>query len=153
MGYPTPALPAGMTNQEALYYIDPKSIVVDKVEFVFQILMILAYGCIKVSITLFYRRVFVVHTGTIFNYASKAMLAILGLWTLTFTLIMIFGCGGDFWAVWASRYYQSIYCKTLASSSEYSFVISDLILDFLVILMPLPLVSFSPAAMQQKQAN
>ena len=102
--------------------------------------MMVAYGLIKLSITTFYRRLFVTNKGTVFDTVSKGMVLAILLWTIAFVLMVIFDCGIEFWANWGSTTAQLKYCP-IGFTSEYGLAISDLVLDIFVILLPLPLVS------------
>ena len=158
MGYPTPPPPANLTPEEQASYIAPSTKLNEKVStrchestllphllteleliFPFQIFMMLAYFFIKTSIVAFYRRLFVAHKRTVFDWMTKVMLVLIPLWALAFILLVIFSCGSRLWANWGSQADQAKYCPA-AFKNEYGFAISDLILDAFIFLMPLPLV-------------
>ena len=104
--------------------------------------MMIAYGLIKLSIITFYRRLFVVNRGTIFDIMTKVGEVIVILWTMAFILMLIFSCRTDFWANWGSVLIQLQHCP-ITFTCAYGMAISDLILDIIVILMPLPRVRIS----------
>jgi hypothetical protein len=58
--------------------------------------MVLAYGCIKMSIVAFYRRLFVVDKRSMFGIVTFVTLIVLILWSLSFILLVIFLCGTYF---------------------------------------------------------
>jgi len=99
----------------------------------------LAYGCIKLSVIAFYRRLFVTNRNTFFDILSKVMATVTFLWALAFLLIVIFPCKTAFYANWASDEVSLEHCS-IGFTSEYGLAISDLILDLIIILMPLPLI-------------
>ena len=101
--------------------------------------MMIAYGCIKLSIVAFYRRLFVVSKGTVFDIVTKVTMVIIFLWSFTFILMIIFDCGTHFWANWGSTPDQLELCP-IPFTSEYRLTISDLILDVFIFLMPIPRV-------------
>ena len=141
MGLPTPTPPSNLTTaDEILYYVDPTTVLLEKIEFAYQILMMIAYGSIKLSIIFFYRRIFVPQRGTVFDIVCTVTIVVVFLWTLAFILMIIFPCGALLWPNWGSTGDQLALCPIIFTS-EYGLVVSDLILDFWVILLPLPLVS------------
>lgn len=101
--------------------------------------MMLAYCFIKLSIIAFYRRLFVVHSKTVFDIATKVMAAIVVAWSICFTLMIIFACGSHFSSNWGNGVMQAANCPT-GFTSEYGLVISDLIIDVFIFVMPMPLI-------------
>ncbi|CAD6593849.1 MAG: hypothetical protein ASARMPREDX12_007700 [Alectoria sarmentosa] len=140
LGYPTPEGPASLTSFEQLSYIDPRSILVLKLQFAFQLIMMLSNGFIKLSIVAFYRRIFVTRKNSVFDIVTKILASVIFLWTITYILIDVFACGGHVTANWGSLDEQSKYCDTIGYTSEEGFAVSDLIIDIFVIASPLPLV-------------
>ena len=106
----------------------------------------LAYDFIKLSIILLYRRIFVAHKRSAFDILSMILGAIILLWTLAFLLIDILACGTHVKASWGPLAEQLEYCPD-GYTSEYGFAISDMLIDFLILIMPIP--SVGPIAMQQ----
>ena len=93
--------------------------------------MMIAYGCIKLSIVAFYRR--------LFDITTKVTMLVIFLWSIAFILMIIFACGTYFWANWGSTLDQLKFCP-IAFTSEYGLTISDLILDVFIFFMPIPQV-------------
>ena len=110
--------------------------------------MMLAYGCVKLSIVAFYRRLFVVNSNTPFNIATKVMGVIIIGWTIAFFLMVVFACGTHFSANWGSTPSQLEFCP-IGFTSEYGLVISDLIIDVVIFFLPLPLVSHDAGRLPQ----
>lgn len=102
--------------------------------------MVPANGCIKLSAILFYRRIFVVNKWSPFDVVTKISLIVMTIWTAAFFLATIFGCGQHFNYPWAPLLYISE-CNT--NTRLDALMISDLITDVFVWLLPLPVVSFS----------
>ena len=100
----------------------------------------LSYGFTKLSIIAFYRRIFVSRPNAPFDVAAKVLGVVTLLWTICYVLIDIFACGSHVTANWGPLSEQLEYCP-VGYTSEYGFVISDLILDFALLVMPLPVVS------------
>ena len=104
--------------------------------------MLLNYGFLKLSITFFYRRIFVSARGTLFDWATKITIAIVIMWTIGFVFATIFNCGTHVSAIWANVQHDLAYC----ADSKYftrALVVSDLITDVIVLCLPLPVVSSS----------
>ncbi|KAF2819252.1 hypothetical protein CC86DRAFT_460678 [Ophiobolus disseminans] len=133
MGKPTPPPPSDLTEEAALSYIDPGYELLEK------IFMMLAYGCIKMSIVAFYRRLFVVNKKSVFAIVITVTQVVLVLWTLAFILLIIFPCGNHIWANWGSSGDQLALCPVVFTS-EYGLTGSDLILDLYIFILPLPSV-------------
>ena len=104
-------------------------------------IMMLSNGFIKLSIVAFYRRLFVAHKNSVFDLVTKTLALEIFLWAFTFFLIDIFACGGHVTASWGPLEEQSKYCDTIGYTSEEGFAVSDLIIDVLVLVSPLPIVS------------
>ena len=118
--------------------------------------MTLAFGCIKLSIIVFYRSLFVVYKSTFFEYLDVRIIFnmrnrstfdhlsnILGIltfiWTIAFTLAGIFQCGTHFTANWGPLDDVEKYCQS-GYSSTYGSVISDVIIDVFILILPIPSV-------------
>lgn len=99
--------------------------------------MIPANGCIKLSAILFYRRVFVVNKRSTFDIVTKLSLIVMAMWTVAFFLATIFGCGKHFAYPWAPLLYISE-CNT--NTRLDALMISDLMTDVFVWLLPIPVV-------------
>ena len=103
-------------------------------------MMVLAYGFIKLSIIFFVRRIFNVTNGTWFNVFSTALVIIDIVWTLGFFLAFLCGCKTRTWANWSTLEDVTIYCGN-GLAAEMALVCSDLIIDILTFILPLPMVS------------
>ncbi|KAL5118938.1 hypothetical protein ACEQ8H_003067 [Pleosporales sp. CAS-2024a] len=139
MGQPTPPPPANLTPDQSLTYMDPGYELLEKIQFPFQICMMIAYACIKMSIVAFYRRLFVTDKRSVFAILTLVTQAVLVLWSLAFILLVIFPCGRHLWANWGSSEAQLELCPVVFTS-EYGLTGSDLILDVYIFLLPLPSV-------------
>ena len=97
------------------------------------------FGLVKLSIVFFYRRIFCSFSRGAFDIATKIMIVIILLWTIGFTLALVFECGDRFWALFGSAQNLIQYCvKTLQLAQ--AFVISDVITDLMILCLPLPMV-------------
>lgn len=95
--------------------------------------MILSFGIIKLSITLYYRRIFVGVKGTLFDWITRTAIVIVVLWTIACLLGTLLSCGTHFYANWGS------YCGAMTDITN-AFVVSDLITDIMILCLPLPVV-------------
>lgn len=107
-------------------------------------LTVVAYGCIKLSVLFFYRRLFVNGTSRTFDYITKVAIGIIAAWTLAFFFAEIFFCGVHPERDWGPL----IDLKSCVDGFKYDdgFFISDLITDILVICLPIPLVNYPPCS-------
>ena len=100
----------------------------------------MSYGFIKLSVTFFYRRIFVAKPWSIFDIVTKITIVLIVLWTLVFFLIQVAGCGKNISYNWGPLE-DSYHCLGELPELE-ALMISDFITDLFVILFPFPLVSF-----------
>lgn len=106
-------------------------------KYVFNSVQVLILGLMKLSVILFYRRIF---RGRIFDLCSKAMITIVGVWTTSFVFAFLFSCGTKFWALWSRLIDLLTYCAD--SSLIYrTMSISDVVTDIIILSIPLPNVS------------
>ncbi|CAD6442781.1 52bb9083-da87-4a05-81e2-c3b26ebec9d6 [Sclerotinia trifoliorum] len=138
IGYRTPPSSA-TTPEEVLSEIDPKTSIVEQVEYAVTLLMILTYGFIKCSIVLFYRRVFVVDNGSAFSILVWISFGIVVAWTITFFLLFLFLCGTHFSAAWGSRAGLIRYCSNSLKKEE-GLYISEFLINILLVVMPMPMI-------------
>ena len=108
--------------------------------------MVLAFGMIKLSITFYCRRIFVIGRGSLFDWITKVAIAIVLLWTIGCLFAFIFSCGTHIFANWGSSQDWVTYCGPSEDVNS-AFVISDLITDVMVLCMPLPVVSAQSAGL------
>ena len=105
------------------------------------LIQILILGLVKLSFLFLYRRVFNTGSGGLFNIATKGLIGVVIVWTISLFFAHLFMCGVHF-----SAFYilppkeEKLYCvNTTMLNVAYS--ISDVIIDILTIILPLPLVS------------
>ncbi|TGO09882.1 hypothetical protein BTUL_0151g00240 [Botrytis tulipae] len=136
LGYPTPQLP-NATPESQLTQIVPAQTLVELLDWIIWLLMIPANGLIKLSAIFLYRRLFVVNKGTTFDIITKAFIVICSLWTVAFWFATIFGCGTHFTNPWKPLIFI-MECNTNMRLD--GLMISDLITDIMVWLLPMPVV-------------
>ncbi|KAK0511778.1 hypothetical protein JMJ35_006351 [Cladonia borealis] len=139
MGYRTPAPPLYLSPLERALYLDPTTVLVEKILFPALIILTLALGFIKLSILSFYRRIFVINRGSTMDIITKLSMSVILLWTIAFVLLTTFCCGTKFAANWGSIPEQLQNCP-VGSTNKYGLAISDLILDLFIFILPLPFI-------------
>ncbi|KAB8302374.1 hypothetical protein EYC80_005800 [Monilinia laxa] len=104
-----------------------------------ELLQIPALGFVKLSLILFYRRVFTRNAAPRFNVVTWFMIFIIILWTLSFFLSILFICGTDFSTYWTSTIVEKEHCVD-TSKLHNAFAISDVVTDFVIISLPVPMI-------------
>lgn len=102
-----------------------------------EVITTLNLGVVKISILLFYRRLFIVRP---FKIASAVMITIVAGWAVSFTIAMVAQCNPPsyFWRLFEKDY--PTHCIDVFVMYE-GLAISDLILDVLVLALPIPMVA------------
>ncbi|KAK9771884.1 putative Integral membrane protein [Seiridium cardinale] len=132
-GYPTP-VPDGTDASEASgLFLEAY------IEFALQFIQVFAYGFVKAGVICFCRRIFVGHKNSAFDWASKVLIAMVVLWSVGFWMALVVGCGKSVELHWAPlQVLVEAGCD--ASTPEEAMVISDLILDLFILILPLPAI-------------
>ncbi|MCJ1265865.1 hypothetical protein MMC22_005746 [Lobaria immixta] len=138
IAYPAP-YNGDLTPEEKMTYLDPIIELSGKIQSAFVVLMVLAFGIIKLSITLYYRRIFVGIKGTLFDWITKVAIVIVVLWTIACLVSSIFSCGAHFSANWGTFQDVVKYCGAMTNITN-AFVVSDLITDIMILCLPLPVI-------------
>ncbi|KAI1384737.1 uncharacterized protein F4822DRAFT_371725 [Hypoxylon trugodes] len=139
VGYPTPPPPD--SDPELVFtWRDPKITMVQKVQFVTQLLMIATYGFIKLSIIFFYRRIFIMNAGDRFNLVTIICACAIVAWTLAYIFAVAFDCGTHWGAHWGAVADLFAYCHGGFEVQQIveSLLITDLITDVIIIALPMP---------------
>ena len=114
-----------------------------QLEWAFHMMQVLHLGFIKLSFVFFCRRIFLIDRYSAFGITSLVMITVIISWTLAVFWTFFFACKGTFSAWWISVKTMQSSCVALVSFEE-AFVISDFIIDLMVVIMPIPMVSFFP---------
>ncbi|KAF6225577.1 hypothetical protein HO133_009577 [Letharia lupina] len=130
IAHTTPPNPNAASKDAQLYQITPPQELVEKIEFVFFLISVVAYGFIKLSVLFFYRRIFVKGASAKFDIVSKVAIWITSAWTIAFFLIQLFKCGRYIDSEWGPL----IDASRCLDSFQYTdaLFVSDLITDLLV---------------------
>ncbi|KAI1412050.1 hypothetical protein F5Y13DRAFT_180402 [Hypoxylon sp. FL1857] len=135
VGHPTPTPSGTASPEEYMRYMGSQG----KIEFAIQVLTCFSHGSIKTSIIFFARRIFVSHRYSPFDRASWILIILSIAWSATFLAIVIFSCGKNLPLRWAPI--QSVDGQECGiSKPQEALVISDFILDFFIIILPIPSV-------------
>ncbi|TGO68721.1 hypothetical protein BELL_0813g00020 [Botrytis elliptica] len=136
------------TNKKILGYPTPsdKSLALEtapiasKLYFAFDLFSILTLGCVKISALCFYYRIFCEHgRRTAFRILVIISIVVCSLWVTAFCILLGLSCGSHFSALWTSSKAVFLqYCGTRPHQFLLSLSISDFILDFWIIALPIP---------------
>lgn len=96
----------------------------------------LAFGVIKISVLLAYRRIF---RGKAFNIVSLCMIVICTLLALAFLITSALQCHVRNWSLKYVAWSHRRHCIQAATSWS-GYAISDVITDLIILLIPLPLI-------------
>lgn len=99
----------------------------------------LALGCTKLSFLLFYKRIFVVNRTSKTNIVLAGMCVFVFLWMWGFFFTFLFMCRLDFWALWTTARAILDHCIP-DSPPNLAIVITDVIADVAIAVIPIPLV-------------
>lgn len=146
VGYKTPFTGDPNDPLAALTQTNAGIRITSQVEWALQMMQVLELGCIKLSFTFFYRRIFVTRgRNSFFNVLTWGTIALVSAWMTAFFFALLFACkgySGDWSAWWGSIIDLTTKCvKT--EKLETGLVVSDFLTDVLILLMPIPNVSSS----------
>jgi hypothetical protein len=110
-----------------------------QLQWAYIMLLPIALGCTKASFLFLYRRIFVVELVSKTNIFIVSIIVIDVLWMLGFSLAGLFECGTKFWAM---QTYLQAFLDNCVDDLQLSLAlaVSDLILDVIILLIPLPLI-------------
>ena len=109
---------------------------IEQCRYAILILTTLNAGIVKISIVLFYRRLFPVQS---FKIASRFLIGFLVLWTITFVSAMAAQCTPPHYAWDLFEFEYSLKCMNVLAMYQ-GMAYSDLILDVVVLAFPIPMV-------------
>ena len=105
----------------------------------FEIIEIPALGLTKLSFVFFFRRVFNTRITRWYDILTSGMIVITTAWTAAFFFAFLFICGSKPQLFWASAKIEKAKCVRTQLLHD-SFVISDVILDVMILSMSIPIV-------------
>ncbi|KAE8163761.1 hypothetical protein BDV40DRAFT_132132 [Aspergillus tamarii] len=148
LAYPTPPYSSDSPIAQLTELSDAQK-TVELVDWITWVLMIPANGLIKLSSLFLYRRLFVVSQEKVFGITTWALIGVCTLWTVGFFFATIFGCGRHFTYPWGPLT-QIGSCNTNARLE--ALMISDLITDILVWVLPVPMIWKTQMKLGRKMA-
>lgn len=98
-----------------------------------------ALGFIKLSFLFFYRRIFIKSASRHFRIISLSVILIVTIWILGFFFSYLFACKSHMSYYWTSTIKEEHYCVN-AKKLHLGYSISDVLLDIIIIVIPIPLV-------------
>ena len=107
-----------------------------QLQYISYVIMDIAFGIIKLSVILLYRRIFI---SSFFQVWSSTVCGLIILWLISFTFAFGFQCGTDASRLWRSTKDSTSYCIHTTPISM-AFAVSDLVTDLLVLAIPIPFV-------------
>lgn len=114
------------------------------IQYLMDLLSVWGLGLIKLSILLFYRKIFCgAGVGrTMFDYTTRFMIGLIIIWTVAFGFGFIFICKTNFSAAWGTLAGLKKNCSGLLPFLQ-GFGISDFITDVMILALPIPKVRIS----------
>ncbi|PVH98562.1 hypothetical protein DM02DRAFT_673339 [Periconia macrospinosa] len=144
LGHPTPKVEG--TSQLAAS--SRQQTITRKAFFIITLISTPTLTFLKLSCVFFYKRVFATGSGPAVNIAIHALTAITILWGCGFFFGWLFGCGTHFDYYWTSLENQ-LKCPADLAKINLSLAISNFLIDFMLMLLPIPLI----ASLQISKAN
>ena len=104
-----------------------------------ELMQIPALGLVKLSFMFFYRRIFNNGRGKVFANLTWGLIAVIITWIIGFFFAYVFICKGHPSYYWLSLADETAYCVN-STNLHLGYAISDFLLDFIILLFPMPLV-------------
>ncbi|KAI9666120.1 MAG: hypothetical protein M1821_004055 [Bathelium mastoideum] len=137
LGHPTPHPP---NSVNIIQYGSQETHVVGITEFAHYVIGSLQLLCVKCSVLFFYRRIFCPHHKTsVFSLITIGSLIIVTLWAIGFLFATIFQCGTKFYSAWSTPLNYELNCPRV-DKKNVAFGISDFIIDFWIVILPIPVI-------------
>ncbi|KAA8570253.1 hypothetical protein EYC84_002565 [Monilinia fructicola] len=133
LGQPTPL---GDGPLGFFHVLNDAIVTTEKIKYAFNLLQMIAFGAVKLSVLFFYRRIF---RGKIFDIASWTMIGVVLVWTFGFFFTMMFECRTEFWAFWSTLSDLLTHCLDDVKFQRV-LSISDVVSDILILLIPIPII-------------
>lgn len=131
----------GKSNESHISRVEFNSFI--QIYWAFSLMMVVAYGCIKLSLIFFYRRLFIINRGTFFDMVTRIAIVFVILWTIGFLFTELFECGSHFDAIWGNVLKNAKYCPGFLKNALALFI-TDFATDVMILAMPIPVVRAHP---------
>lgn len=105
----------------------------------FELQQIPALGLVKLSVVLFYRRIFNTGATSWHHWSTVVMLSVVTAWSIAFFLSFLFICRGTPADYWISAKTEKAHCVA-TQKLHLGFAISDTILDCFIMIMAIPMI-------------
>ena len=166
-GYPTPSAPnaasslsfqseaatlagkvsAIITHPVNRIFLTEKTPNFHQLQYAFQLNQTISLALVKISVLLFYRRIFRSRsTTTAFNVTITVWIIVVAMWAVAFFFALLFACRLHFFAIWTNAQNLLLNCVNTIKLGE-GWVISDFITDIVTLVIPLPMVNDSLGVM------
>ncbi|KAI3326761.1 hypothetical protein HD806DRAFT_417342 [Xylariaceae sp. AK1471] len=126
-------------NGNPLDITTPQISLIYKIQWAFDLMLPLAFGCIKASFLFFYLRIFVVNKRNATSYLLTGLIIIVVLSSASFFFASLFQCRLNFSALWGSTNDIVENCDD-TMHLVLSVCITGFILDIIIFTVPVPLV-------------
>ncbi|KAF7539569.1 hypothetical protein G7054_g2059 [Neopestalotiopsis clavispora] len=132
-------LPPDPSPNAYLFFTSSQQIILQQIQYFFDLIGVFAFGSLKLSILFFYRKIFCVSKTNrdAFNIITALMIVIVIVWTLTFGIGAIFLCGARPAYAWAPIALVAEHCTAQLQFLE-AYAISDFIMDCFIWSLPIP---------------
>jgi len=105
----------------------------------FTYIQIFALGSIKFSALFFYHRIFTDRSGVnLFDSLKITAMVLVALWTVGMIIMNSLQCGTHLNALWTSEDAYFTYCATISPKYQEASALSNVLLDVLILVLPLP---------------
>ena len=105
-------------------------------------MQVVGLGCTKLSVIMFYRRIFCTRTRTWFSIGTAIIGGLIVAWTISFFFVFLFYCGIQHSKEWGTVIDVVTYCSR-GLHYQLGVGISDSIRDVIIIVLPVPMVWLS----------
>ncbi|KAM7197477.1 hypothetical protein V8F20_006622 [Naviculisporaceae sp. PSN 640] len=122
-----------------LELVTPQMTATLRTQFTFVTLLPLALGFIKLSILVFYFRIFAVTRASVTYVLLAIFTTLAGIWTVAFFFAELFQCGTNIWALTSSTMDTITYCHG-TSNIDFALTLTGFVTDVVIFLVPIPLI-------------
>ncbi|MCJ1312724.1 hypothetical protein MMC25_006400 [Agyrium rufum] len=129
----------------------PQKILAQKAEYVATISFVMELLFVKLSLVLFFHRIFSTGQNRVFDVFTKGLAAFVVAWGLAFFFAFTFNCKARVALQWADLLDYDTYCDNGLLLEE-AYVISDFVLDVILFIVPFPLMWRLHLNLQRKVA-
>ncbi|OTB01758.1 hypothetical protein M426DRAFT_211617 [Hypoxylon sp. CI-4A] len=137
LGYPID-VPAGYTGDPSALNT-PQLRLKSQLEWISELMLPVALGCLKASFLFFYLRIFATKQNNTMEKVLMGSIIFVALWVVAFFFATLFECGSDFQAIWSSEKEYLARCSNTIPL-VLTLCITDFLTDIYIIGFPVRLV-------------